>query len=67
MNAQIVISTLQKKVSELTLINVMLEAQVEDLQTQLNTINEQTSDAQVDGNENQTQEIDDSSSSPDDF
>ena len=67
MNAQIVISRLQRKVSELTLINVMLEAQVEDLQTQLNTINEQTSDAQVDGNENQTQEIDDSSSSPDDF
>tara|TARA_B100000530_G_scaffold256620_1_gene170123 strand:+ start:449 stop:652 length:204 start_codon:yes stop_codon:yes gene_type:complete len=67
MNAQIVISRLQRKVSELTLINVMLEAQVEDLQTQLNTINEQTSDAQVDGNENQTQEIDDSSSGPDDF
>ena len=44
MNAQIVISRLQRKVSELTLINVMLEAQVEDLQTQLNTINEQTSD-----------------------
>jgi cell division protein FtsB len=67
MNAQIVISRLQRKVSELTLINVMLEAQVEDLQTQLNSINEQTSDAQVDGNENQTQEIDDSSSGPDDF
>ena len=67
MNAQIVISRLQRKVSELTLINVMLEAQVEDLQTQLNTINEQTSDAQVDGKENQTQEIDDSSSGPDDF
>ena len=67
MNAQIVISRLQRKVSELTLINVMLEAQVEDLQTQLNTINEQTSDAQVDGNENQTKEIDDSSSGPDDF
>ena len=67
MNAQIVISRLQRKVSELTLINVMLEAQVEDLQTQLNSINEQTSDAQVDGNENQTQEIGDSSSGPDDF
>ena len=67
MNAQIVISRLQRKVSELTLITVMLEAQVEDLQTQLNTINEQTSDAQVDGNENQAKEIDDSSSSPDDF
>ena len=67
MNAQIVISRLQRKVSELTLINVMLEAQIEDLQTQLNSINEQPSDAQVDGNENQTKEIDDSSSSPDDF
>ena len=67
MNAQIVISTLQKKVSELTLINVMLEAQIQDLRSQLNSINEQTSDAQVDSNENQTQEIDDSSSSPDDF
>ena len=67
MNAQIVISRLQRKVSELTLINVMLEAQIEDLQTQLNSINEQPSDAQVDGNENQTKEIDNSSSSPDDF
>ncbi len=67
MNAQIVISTLQKKVSELTLINVMLEAQIQDLRSQLNSINEQTSDAQVDGNETQTQEIDDSSSGPDDF
>ena len=67
MNAQIVISRLQRKVSELTLINVMLEAQVEDLQTQLNSINEQPSDAQVDGNENQTQEIDNSDDSPDDF
>ena len=67
MNAQIVISRLQRKVSELTLINVMLEAQVEDLQTQLNTINEQTSDAQVDGNENQAKEIEHSSSGSDDF
>ena len=67
MNAQIVISTLQKKVSELTLFNVMLEAQIQDLRSQLNSINEQTSDAQVDGNENQAKEIDDSSSSPDDF
>ena len=68
MNAQIVISTLQKKVSELTLINVMLEAQIQDLSAQLNSITEQkTSDAITDGNENQAQEIDDSGSSPDDF
>ena len=52
MNGQIVIATLQKKVSELTLVNVMLEAQIQDLQTQLNSITEQkTSDAITDGNE----------------
>ena len=68
MNAQIVISTLQKKISELTLINVMMEAQIADLQSQLNSMNtEQQSENDLDGNENQTKEIDDSSSSPDDF
>ena len=45
MNVQIVINTLQKKISELTLTNVMLEAQISDLQTQLNTITEQNSNA----------------------
>ena len=68
MNGQIVIATLQKKVSELTLVNVMLEAQIQDLQTQLNSITEQkTSDAITDGNENQAQEIDTSDNRPDDF
>ena len=68
MNAQIVISTLQKKISELTLINVMMEAQIADLQSQLNSINaEQQTENALDGNENQTKEIDDSSSGPDDF
>ena len=68
MNAQIVISTLQKKISELTLINVMMEAQIQDLQTQLNSMKtEQQSENDLDGNENQTKEIDDSTSSPDDF
>ena len=68
MNAQIVISTLQKKISELTLINVMMEAQIQDLQSQLNSMNtEQQSENDLDGNENQTKEIDDSNSSPDDF
>ena len=68
MNGQIVIATLQKKVSELTLINVMLEAQIQDLQTQLNSMNEdQQSENALDGNDNQAKEIDDSSSSPDDF
>ena len=68
MNGQIVIATLQKKVSELTLVNVMLEAQIQDLQTQLNSITEQkTSDAITDGNENQAQEIANSDNRPDDF
>ena len=68
MNAQIVINTLQKKISELTLINVMMEAQIQDLQNQLNSINsEQLTENALDGNENQTKEIDSSSDSPDDF
>ena len=68
MNAQIVINTLQKKISELTLVNVMLEAQIADLQNQLNSMNQdQIPENALDGNENQTKEIDDSSSSPDDF
>ena len=68
MNAQIVINTLQKKISELTLINVMMEAQIADLRSQLNSMNaEQLTENALDGNENQTKEIDDSSSSPDDF
>jgi|TARA_B100000131_G_scaffold180131_1_gene173797 hypothetical protein len=71
MNVQIVIATLQKKISDLTLTNVMLEAQVSDLQSQLNSIKEtQPIENSLNGsgsNENQTKEIDDSSSSPDDF
>ena len=71
MNVQIVIATLQKKISDLTLTNVMLEAQVSDLQSQLNSIKEtQPIENSLKGsgsNENQTKEIDDSSSSPDDF
>ena len=68
MDAKIVISILLKKISELTLINVMMEAQIQDLQSQLNSMKtEQQSENDLDGNENQTKEIDDSSSSPDDF
>jgi|TARA_R100000329_G_scaffold88810_1_gene74601 cell division protein FtsB len=68
MNAQIVINTLQKKISELTLVNVMLEAQIADLQNQLNSMNQdQLSENAIDGNENQTKEIDSSSDGPDNF
>ena len=68
MNVQIVIATLQKKISDLTLTNVMLEAQISDLQSQLNSIKEQQStENAINGNENQAQEINDSGSRPDDF
>ena len=68
MNAQIVINTLQKKISELTLINVMMEAQIQDLQNQLNSMKtEQQSENDLDGNENQTKESDDNIGSSDDF
>ena len=46
----------------------MMEAQIQDLQNQLNSMNsEQLTENALDGNENQAKEIDDSSSSPDDF
>tara|TARA_B100001996_G_scaffold17777_1_gene14674 strand:+ start:1252 stop:1458 length:207 start_codon:yes stop_codon:yes gene_type:complete len=68
MNVQIVIATLQKKISDLTLTNVMLEAQISDLQSQLNSMNDdQQSENAIDGNENQAQEIDNRSERPDDF
>lgn len=68
MNVQIVIATLQKKISDLTLTNVMLEAQISDLQSQLNSIKEQQStENAINGNENQAQEIDNCSSNTDDF
>ena len=68
MDVQIVIATLQSKVSELTLTNVMLEAQLQDLRSQLNSMKEQQSiENAIDGNENQAQEINNSSGSTDDF
>ena len=68
MNVQIVIATLQKKISDLTLTNVMLEAQISDLQNQLNSMNqEQQPENALDGNENQAKEIDSSSDGPDNF
>ncbi len=46
----------------------MMEAQIQDLQSQLNSMKtDQITENALDGNENQTKEIDDSSSSPDDF
>ena len=46
----------------------MMEAQIPDLQSQLNSMNtEQQSENDLDGNENQTKEIDNSNSSTDTF
>ena len=46
----------------------MMEAQIQDLQSQLNSMNtEQQTENALDGNENQTKEIDDGISRPDDF
>ena len=58
MNVNIIISTLQRKVSELTLSNIMLEAKILDLQTQLNSIQDQSSENAINGNEDQTKEFD---------
>jgi len=59
MDINIIIATLQRKVSELTLANIMLEAKTLDLQTQLNTINQdQSSENAINGNEDQTKELD---------
>jgi len=59
MDINIIISTLQRKVSELTLANIMLEAKALDLQNQLNTINQdQSSENAINGNEDQTKELD---------
>ena len=58
MNVNIIISTLQRKVSELTLSNIMLEAKILDLQTQLNSIQDQSSENAINGNEDQTKETD---------
>ena len=58
MNVNIIISTLQHKVSELTLSNIMLEAKILDLTNQLNSIQDQSSENAINGNEDQTKEFD---------
>ena len=64
MNVNIIISTLQRKVSELTLSNIMLEAKILDLQTQLNSIQDQSSENAINGNEDQTKAFDNSQLDP---
>ena len=64
LDVNVLISTLQKKVTDLTLTNIVLEARNKDLSNRLNSIIE-TENA-INGKQNQTQEFNDSEfSTPD--
>jgi|TARA_A100001234_G_C12615318_1_gene381351 hypothetical protein len=68
MDVNVIISTLQRKVSELTLANVMLEARLLDLTNQLNSINqEKSSENAINGNEDQAQKLSDAERNSDNF
>ena len=68
MDVNVIISTLQRKVSELTLANVMLEARLLDLTNQLNSINqEKSSENAINGNEDQKQKLSDAERNSDNF
>ena len=57
-DVNVLVATLQKKITDLTLTNVVLEAKLKDLSNRLNSIIE-TENA-INGKQNQTQEFDDS-------
>ena len=64
LDVNVLIATLQKKVTDLTLTNIVLEARNKDLSNRLNSIIE-TENA-INGKQNQTQEFNDSEfSTPD--
>ena len=68
MDVNIIISTLQRKVGELTLANTMLEAKVIDLTNQLNTINQQhSSENSINVYEDKTLKLEDGKRNTDDF
>ena len=68
MDVNVIISTLQRKVSELTLANVMLEARLLDLTNQLNSINqEKSSENAINGNEDQKPKLSDAERNSDNF
>jgi len=63
-DVNVLVATLQKKITDLTLTNVVLEARIQDLSKRLNSIIE-TENA-INGKQNQTQEFNDSEfSTPD--
>ena len=65
LDVNVLISTLQKKVTDLTLTNIVLEARIKDLSNRLNSIIE-TENA-INGKQNQVKEIPNSELSSDDF
>jgi hypothetical protein len=68
LDINVLISTLQKKVTDLTLTNVVLEAKNKDLTNRLNSIIEKLhQENAINGNENQVKEITNSELNSDDF
>ena len=65
LDVNVLIATLQKKVTDLTLTNVVLEARNKDLSNRLNSIIE-TENA-INGKQNQAKEIHNSELGSDDF
>jgi hypothetical protein len=67
-DVNVLISILQKKVSDLTLTNIILEAKVKDLTNRLNSIIEKSQQENaINGNQNQVKEIPNTELSTDDF
>jgi len=67
-DVNVLIATLQKKVTDLTLTNIVLEARNKDLTNRLNSIIEQShSENAINGKQNQVKEIPNSELSTDDF
>ena len=68
LDVNVLIATLQKKVTDLTLTNIVLEARNKDLTNRLNSIIEQShSENAINGKQNQVKEIPNSELSSDDF
>ena len=68
LDINVLISTLQKRVTDLTLTNVVLEARNTDLTNRLNSIIEQShSENAINGKQNQAKKIPNSELSTDDF
>ena len=57
-DVNVLVATLQKKITDLTLTNVVLEAKVKDLSNRLNSIIEKEN--AINGKQNQDQEFDNS-------